>query len=234
MGGKREKHLRIYLRKLRAVKTWQLFLIFVLLVFVSATLLRLDHIKMTNLRAAVLAADREGNEIALASDLNALKDFTFSNIVVNIVDDNGSKKLEFGTGAFYLEQSYLTAASLALQAASELEIDDDNPNGNIYAAASAVCRPLAIAYGWLWNSPEYIACWQDELAKYPADTLNDGTIKVTLPSTELYRREFVSPIWAPTLAGFVVLATLILGVVIFIRLLIWLCLEITLIIMKNS
>lgn len=234
MGGKQIKHLTIRLKKLRAVKTWQLFLIFILLLFVSATLLRLDHIKMTNLRSAVLAADKEGNEIVLADALNQLKDFTVSHTVVNIVDDNGDKKLEFGTGVFYLEQSYLTAASEILQKASEAEIDDDNPNGNVYALASAVCRPLAIANGWSWNSPEHIACWQAELAKYPATSAEGDTIRVSLPSTELYRREYVSPIWTPSLSGFVILATLILGVVIFIRLLIWICLEITLIIMKNA
>ena len=234
MGGKQIKHLTIRLKKLRAVKTWQLFLIFILLLFVSATLLRLNHIKMTNLRSAVLAADKEGNEIILADALNQLKDFTVSHTVVNIIDDNGNKKLEFGTGVFYLEQSYLTAASEILQKASEAEIDDGNPNGNVYALASAVCRPLAIANGWSWNSPEHIACWQTELAKYPATSAEGDTVRVSLPSTELYRREYVSPVWTPSLSGFVILATLILGVVIFIRFLIWICLEITLIIMKNA
>lgn len=234
MGGKQIKRLTIRLKKLRAVKTWQLFLIFILLLFASATLLRLDHIKMTNLRSAVLEADKEGNEIILADALNNLKDFTVSHTVVNIVDNNGDKKIEFGTGVFYLEQSYLTAASEILQKASEAEIDDDNPNGNVYALASAVCRPLAIANGWSWNSPEHIACWQTELAKYPATSAEGDTVRVSLPSTELYRREYVSPVWTPSPSGFAILITLILGVVIFIRFLIWICLEITLIIMKNA
>jgi len=234
MGGKRIRNIRSRLKKFKAVRTWQLLLLFILLCFVSATLLRLDHIKMTNLRSAVLEADKEGNEIALAESLNALRDFTFSHIIINIVDDNGNKKLEFGTGTFYLEQSYLSATSEALRIASEAEIDDSNPNGNIYALASAVCRPLAIANGWSWNSPEHIACYQAELAKYPAESGGSSTIQAQLPSTELYRREFASPIWAPTVAGFVILITLILGVVIFIRFLIWLILEITLNLIKNS
>ena len=234
MGGKRIRRLKILLGKFRAVRTWQLFLIFILLIFTSATLLHLDHIKMVNLRAAVLEADKEGNEVALADDLNSLKDFVFSHTVVNIVDDNGNKKLEFGTGVFYLEQSYLAAASEALRIASEAEIDDSNPNGNIYSAVSAICRPLAIANGWAWNSPGYIECWQTELAKYPADSLNDGTVKVNIPSTELYRREFVSPIWTPSAAGFIILITLLLGVVIFIRFIIWAVLEITLNFMKSA
>lgn len=234
MGGMRIHDVRSRLRKVKAIKTWQLFLVFILLCFVSATLLRIDHIKMTNLRSAVLEADRESNEVALAENLNTLKDFAFSNIIINITDDNGDKKIEFGTGVFYLEQSYLTATSEALRIASEAEIDDSNPNGNIYAAASSVCRPLAIANGWSWNSPEHIACYQTELAKYPAETISSNTIQAKLPSTELYRREFVSPLWAPTISGFAILITLLLGVVIFIRFLIWAILEITLNLMKKS
>jgi hypothetical protein len=232
MGGKRIHSIRARLKKVKAIKTWQLLLIFILLCFVSATFLRLDHIKMTNLRSAVLEADKESNEITLAESLNELRDFAFNNIIINIVDDNGSRKLEFGTGVFYLEQSYLNAASEALRIASEAEIDDSNPNGNIYALASAACRPLAIANGWSWNSPEHIACYQAELAKYPAEEISGSTIQAQLPSTELYRREFASPIWAPTLSGFVILITLVLGVVIFIRFLIWIILEIALNFMK--
>ena len=232
MGGKRIHSIRARLKKVKAVKTWQLLLIFILLCFVSATLLRLDHIKMTNLRSAVLEADKESNEVTLAESLNELRDFAFNNIIINVVDDNGSRKLEFGTGVFYLEQSYLNAASEALRVASEAEIDDSNPNGNIYALASAACRPLAIANGWSWNSPEHIACYQAELAKYPAEEISGNTVQAQLPSTELYRREFVSPIWAPTISGFVIFITLVLGVVIFIRFLIWIILEIALNYMK--
>ena len=39
------------------VKTWMLILFLVPLLFLDATLLRLDHIKMTELRDAVLATD---------------------------------------------------------------------------------------------------------------------------------------------------------------------------------
>jgi hypothetical protein len=153
---------------------------------------------------------------------------------VNIVDDNGLKKIEFGTGVFYLEQSYLRAAAIAIQEASEAEIDDSNPNGNIYGAVSAICGQLARANGWSWNTPAHIECWQTELAKYPASALEDGIISAKIPSTELYRREYVSPVWAPSISGFVILITAIIGVVIFIRLLIWICLEIALSLMKKS
>lgn len=234
MGGRRIGRIKGLLKKLKAVKAWQLFLIFVLLVFLSATFLRIDHIKMTTLRSEVLSADESGNNEALAKSLTDLQNFTFSHIVVNIVEKNGRNYLEFGTGVFYLEQSYLRAASVALEAASELSVDDSNPNGNIYALAASVCRPKAIANGWSWNSQGYIDCFMTELSKYPAESLSDGTVTVVLPSTELYRREFSSPVWAPTLAGFAILFTLIIGVVILTRTVIWLILEIALITLKMT
>lgn len=228
MGGIKKNHLKLLIKKFRAVQTWQFFLIFLLLLFLSATCLRLDHIRMTRLRDAVLSADESGDDEALAAALNKLQAFTRSHIVVNLVESNGTQRLEFGTGVFYLKQSYLRATATILDTAAAQEIDDSNPNGNIYAAASAVCRPRAIANGWAWNSPGYIACFSEELAKYPASARAEASVTVSLPSTELYRREFASPIWAPCFSGTVILLTAILGVVIFIRFLIWGVLEITL------
>ena len=45
---------------------------------------------------------------------------------------------------------------------------DNNPNGNIYGLAGEVCRPIAIANGWSWNSAGYINCMMSEIQKYPA------------------------------------------------------------------
>ena len=67
-----------------------------------------------------------------------------------------------------------------------------------------------------------------EIQKYPAaDEIND-TIMAKLPSTELYRKEYASPIWAPTLTGFMILITLVIIVVIFIRAIVWAILRLSL------
>ncbi|MBR3204329.1 hypothetical protein IKF81_01440 [Candidatus Saccharibacteria bacterium] len=235
MGGKKNtRPLKRFLGHVKLAKTWQLLLIFLLFIFLSATALRIDHVRMASLRSEVLEADQEGNSELLAKKLSELQKFTLNHIVVNVVDDNGDKKVEFGTGVFYLEQSYIKDATTAMEKAAGTEVDDSNPNGNIYAAASAICRPKAIANGWAWNSPGYLNCFTEELAKYPADTIENATATAAVPSTELYRREFVSPVWTPCLAGFLILITVVLGVVIFIRFLIWLILEITLIIIKKA
>ena len=210
------------------IKTWQLLLILIPFLFLDATLLRMDHIRMTELRDAVLAADEAEDDEEISRTREELKNFVFSNIVINIVEDNGAQKITFGTGPFYLEHQYIRAANAALKAAEQNLAADANPNGNIYAAASAVCQPLAIANGWSWNNANYINCMMTEIQKYPsADELQDQVV-ASLPSTELYRKNYASPVWAPTLAGFMILITVIIIVVIFIRGVIWIVLRLSL------
>lgn len=213
------------------IKTWQLIIVLIPLLFVDATLLRIDHIRMTELRDAVLAADESENDEEISQKLEELKRFVFSNIVINIEDDNGLQKISFGTGPFYLEHQYLRAANKALSEA-EQNFNDSNPNGNIYAMASAVCQPKAIANGWTWNDADFINCMMGEINKYPAaDEIQDKII-ASLPSTELYRKEYSSPIWAPTVTGFLLLITMFVIAVIFIKMLIWIFLRLSLLFIK--
>jgi len=111
-------------------------------------------------------------------------------------------ELSFGTGPFYLEHSYHLAADAALsEAETKLTKDDNNPYGNIYILASDVCKPLAAANGWIWSSPGYINCMTTEIQKYPSSSELVDTLVADIPSTELYRREFSSPLWAPSFSG---------------------------------
>lgn len=210
------------------IKTWQLILILIPVLFLDATLLRMDHIKMTKLRDAVLAADEAENDEEIARTLEELKTFVFSNIVINIVEDNGTQKITFGTGPFYLEHQYIRAANAALKEAESQLRSDDNPNGNVYALASDVCSPLAAQNGWTWNDSRFINCMLTEINKYPATTEIQDKIIASLPSTELYRKNYASPIFVPTLTGFMLLITVIIIVVIFIRVLIWIILRLSL------
>ncbi len=223
MGGKKRFKIR----------TWHFIILLVPLLFWAAFLLRSDHIKMTELRDAVLAADAEENDENIASSLKTLQEYTFKNIIINIVDDNGIKKVTFGTGVFYLEHQYYRAANAALEKAEAKMGSDSNPNGNIYAKAMSVCKPIAIANRWNWTSQGYIDCMLGEIAKYPATSNIEDTIIADLPSTELYRINYASPLWAPSLSGFVLLACAIIIVVIFIRFIIWCALCIAVIFLKN-
>lgn len=233
MGGKKSNRIREFLKKsFKSVQTWQLVVVFVPLLFFTATLLRFDHLKMVELRSAVLAADQSGNEEELQSTLTALKDYVYSHTVINIIEVNGVQQITFGTGPFYLEQQYLRAANAAIEAARNELADDSNPNGNIYAAVAGICQPLAIANGWQWSDQGYLDCWTSELAKYPEADINDSKLTANVPSTELYRHTYASPIFSWTPAGFAIVVCIVLAIIIIIRIAIWCALKIALLFLK--
>ena len=208
-----------------------LVLVLIPLLFLDATLLRMNHIRMTELRDAVIAADArvDGDDAAAEDNLRQamerLKEFVFHDVVVNVVEENGVERVSFGTGPFYLEHSYLKAARRALAEAEAQATGDGNPHGNVYAAAGEVCRAQALANGWDWDSPGFMNCMLSEIAKYPAAGEIQDTIIAKLPSTELYRRNYASPVWAPTVTGFMLLLTAVLVVVIIVRIVIYLVLR---------
>lgn len=234
MGGKKSNRLRRVLGSFKAVRVWQLVLILIPLMFLTATLLRFDHLRMVELRSAVLEADKTGDQDALKTSLIDLRDFVFSHVAINITEANGAPVIMFGTGPFYLEQQYLRAADAAIKEAESIIIDDFNSNGNIYAAVAAICQPQAIANGWAWSSPGYLDCWTSELAKYPASDNLENTLAAAVPSTELYRLNYASPLWSPTPTGFALLACAIIIVIIIVRILIWVILKIALLILGRS
>lgn len=230
MGGKKSNRIREYLYKWKTVQTWQLLLLLVPLVFLAATLLRFDHIKMAKLRQAVIDADTMGDQEGINTSLKDLESFVFSHIVINVLDENGNQRVIFGTGPFYLEQSYIRAANAAIEAAENTLVDDTNPNGNIYEAVRQVCQPLAHQNGWNSHQQEYLDCWTGELAKYPAtETLNSTVISANIPSTELYRYEFASPLLAPTFAGIVIVICIAIILVVILRFIVWVILKIALV-----
>lgn len=233
MGGKKSKQIRDFLKKtFKTVRTWQLVIIFIPLVFFTATLLRFNHLKMVELRSAVLAADQSGNEENLQQTLTALKEYVYSHTVINIVESNGLQQIIFGTGPFYLEQQYLRAANAAIEAARTELADDSNPNGNIYAAVADICQPLAIANGWQWSDQGYLDCWTSELAKYPEANISNNQLTANIPSTELYRKSYASPIFSWTPAGFAIVICIILALIILVRFAIWCALKIALLLLK--
>ena len=204
-----------------APKNWKLFIIFVPLFVHTTKLLRADHIRMTELREAVISADRTEDDTKIIAALDELKDFVFSNVVINIVDDNGNKNITFGTGPFYLEHMYMRAAADALEKTSQTFESDNNPNGNIYKEASLTCKDRAIKNGWTWDNPNFINCMVTEIEKYPSSGEIQDTLIAAIPPTDLYRKNYASPAWAPTPTGWFMLATAVLIVVIFIRIFIW-------------
>ena len=210
------------------IKTWMLLILLVFLLFLDATFLRLNHVRMTELRDAVMAADDANDDAGIAAGLVSLKEFVFSNTVINIVEENGEQVVSFGTGPFYLEHQYLRAAQAALADAEAKLSGDSNPNGNIYGMAGDTCKALALQNGWTWDNANFINCMMTEINKYPAAADIQDTIIAALPSTELYRHNYASPVWTPSFLGWLLVVTGVVIVVIFIRFLIFLVLRLSL------
>lgn len=158
---------------------------------VTATFLRLNNIGMVERRAAVIAADEQGDEEVIIQRLYDLQQYVSSHM-----------NTDLGRGVF-LEATYNRDAQKALDVAS----DDRNPNGNIYKKAQEVCAPKFNRY-----SAAYLRCTTDELAKYPAGPELIGD--VTPPNQDSYIYSYVSPRWSPDFAGWSVLVCLVIMLII--------------------
>jgi len=150
---------------------------------------------MVERRAAVLSADDAGNSETTINRLYDLQRY----ISAHMNTDMGNN--------FSLESSYKRDYQAALDAAA----NDSNPNGNIYKKAQEVCAPQFTRYSYA-----YLQCTTGELAKYPA--ASDPASSVKEPLVNTYRHTFVSPLWSPDFAGWSVLISLMLAVMIVVRL----------------
>lgn len=239
MGGvSKKKKSKKTLLKIFHVNTWKLLLVLILLVFLSATLLRFDHIKMTELREAVLTADEREEKDKILSSLNELRNFTLKHIIFNILEDNGQQHIIFGTGPFYLEHLYIHDAKEAI-AKQQAEIEkqgttSQNPNGNIYAKVAKICDGKARIYGWPYYDSRYLSCYTTELAKYPSSESLITDLEAILPLTESYRFDYSSPIWYPCASGITIAAAIIIALWIVIRIICWLVTTIALFLLNRG
>ena len=189
MGKHRIKKL---LKKIEALKIWQLVILLIMSFFVIATALRLNNVEMIRRREAVISADKELNLEKAIDRLKELRDFT-------------SKHMNTST-TVQLEKIYLDETEQMKEQASK------NYGVEITAKARAVCDPRfqSIGYG-----VQYSQCFADELAKYNRDNAKIDD-KIKFPEASLYINRFSSPFWTPDLMGWtVVVAVIIIILIIF-------------------
>lgn len=181
------RSMRHSLKQLQRVKTWQLVILLILMLFITATFLRLNNTGMVARRHAVEAADKSGDVDAIRARIVDLQRYSAAHMNAN-------------TGVFYLQGQYNRdvekQASEASGAGSEKALE-------IRRAADAVCKPQFS--GW---SPAYVRCYVDELNKHPADEITSANLQ--LPNSAQYRYGFVSPVWSPDFAGWSVVICILL------------------------
>lgn len=138
-----KKQVKRSLNQLQRIQTWQLIILLILSVFISATFLRLNNIGMVERREAVLAADKVGDSEIIQNRLLDLQHY----VTIHMNTDMGK--------GIYLEGSYRRDVQAAYVKASV-----DN---NIYKKAQEVCAPQFTSW-----SQAYVQCTISELDKYPA------------------------------------------------------------------
>lgn len=162
---------------LQRIKSWQLLLLLVIMLLLSATFLRLNNIGMIERRTAVISADKVGDTEVTQARLFDLQRYSAAHMNAD-------------TGVVYLAEQYERDTKKAIAAASTADAGN-----NINARADATCKAQHAGY-----SQAYVQCFAAELAKYPSGI--NAPDKANLPSVSLYRHSFYSPVWSPDFAGF--------------------------------
>lgn len=236
MGGvRKKKSTRKILAKVFEIKNWKLFLVLILVVFLAATQLRIDHLRMIEYKKAVFDADAANDDEAIASALENLHQFTSSHIIFNTTEENGDQRLFFGTGAFYLSNLYHRRATEALQIAQDKILEEDptmSAYGNIYKKVADICDAEGKKHGWRYPNKHYLDCFINKLADYPESEQVQVSANANLPSTELFRYDYSSPVWCWCLSGALILICIILLIIIIIRILIWIFTTIAILIVR--
>lgn len=179
------RNIRRNVKRLSQIKTWQLVLLLLLMVFITATFLRLNNIGMIQRREAVLSADKNSTDpTIIQTRLYDLQRYVASHMNADM-------------GTIYLEGQYKRDSQKAIDAAS----DDSNPNGNVFRRAQEICAPRYANLGGY--SQAYQQCVVSELESFsPAGNPQSS---VTLPKADQYRYSYATPVWSPDFAGFSVL-----------------------------
>lgn len=173
------EQLRRRLKRLKTVRTWQLVVLLLLSTLVMATFFRLNSLNMAELRRAVVAADEKGDTAALHTAIEALGAYVTTHMNTSLGD------------GFYLTASYERAREAAVQAAA----DTANPDSAAYQQASVECQSASVRapYGG------YVACVLARVKELGSSSTLVSELQ--LPRVELYKVNFVSPLWSADPAG---------------------------------
>lgn len=190
---------RRLIHRLQQLKTWQLVIILLLGILLSATLLRLNNLGMVERRTAVVAADAAGDKEALRETVVELQRYVSRHMNTNL-----------GNG-LYLTKSYERDRDAALAAAG----NETNPTSTVYQQASVECRSRFQGGRESFRN-DYVQCVIDRVASLSPQSEEANTLN--LPKPEAYKINFSSPVWSPDLAGFAVAFCVLVTLVILGRL----------------
>ena len=200
-----KKKTKFRIKRLSQIKTWQLVILLIMSGFISATFLRLNNVGMVERRESVEHADKAGDMVNLQQRLYDLQRYV-------------STHMNADPGKIALDHTYKQMYDRKLKEFEE-EIKNQSSNDTV-SKVRAVCDARAQQGGYgrftTQADPRYINCINEEWEKYPAAKV--ANLQFEAPSTEPYYHTFVSPIWSADYAGWSLLVTIFIAMIIIMRL----------------
>ena len=200
-----KKKTKFRIKRLSQIKTWQLVILLIMSGFISATFLRLNNVGMVERRESVENADKAGDIVNLQQRLYDLQRYV-------------STHMNADPGRIALDHTYKQMYDRKLKEFEE-EIKNRSNNDTV-SKVRAVCDARAQQGGYgrftTQADPRYINCINEEWEKYPAAKV--ANLQFEAPSTEPYYHTFVSPIWSADYAGWSLLVTIFIAMIIVMRL----------------
>ena len=200
-----KKKTKFRIKRLSQIKTWQLVILLIMSGFISATFLRLNNVGMVERRESVEHADKAGDMVNLQQRLYDLQRYV-------------STHMNADPGKIALDHTYKQMYDRKLKEFEE-EIKNQSNNDTV-SKVRAVCDARARQGGYgratTQADPRYVSCINEEWEKYPAAKV--ANLQFEAPSTEPYYHTFVSPIWSADYAGWSLLVTIFIAMIIVMRL----------------
>ncbi len=112
-----------------------------------------------------------------------------------------------GQSGIYLEHTYQRAYDRTVQES----LNDDSVSRNLYEQADQACQAV---FNRTYSFPAYTQCVAERLT---GASSNDPLSNAALPSVDIFRYNFISPIWSPDFAGFAVLITGVIAMLLVLR-----------------
>lgn len=179
---------------LRQLQVKHLVIVLAVLAIMGVFFLRQNNLHMITLRNLVVQADEQNKDLPQA--VTNLRNYIASHMNTGM-----------GDKGVYLEHSYQRSYEAAVSQAAQ----GSTAGATIYRQADQDCQkqfPKSNGFA------AYVQCMTDKVG-----SSGISTAPITPPSSDLYRFNFVSPAWSPDVAGFTLLATALLALLLVGRLL---------------
>ncbi len=171
-------------RRLRHIKSRYILILAVFFLILGIYGMRQNYSRMVELRAAVASADKQNGDVETA--LRNLREFVYNHMNTNLSSGNVAIK-----PPIQLKYRYERLAKTEAKKAEEV-------NREVKKQGEQIC--IKKYPGRIFNSPR-VNC----TAKY----ISEHSAKQNPIPSDLYKFDFISPVWSPDLAGVSLLLSLV-------------------------